>query len=29
MIDPERFDIDEYLAATQGLVGQLASVAAR
>jgi AcrR family transcriptional regulator len=29
MIDPERFDIDEYLAATQGLVGQLASAAAR
>jgi hypothetical protein len=29
MIDPERFDIDEYLAATQGLVGQLASVAER
>jgi AcrR family transcriptional regulator len=29
MIDPERFDIDEYLAATQSLVGQLASAAAR
>jgi AcrR family transcriptional regulator len=29
MIDPARFDIDEYLAATQGLVGQLASVAER
>jgi AcrR family transcriptional regulator len=29
MIDPERFDIDEYLAATQGLVGQLASVVER
>jgi AcrR family transcriptional regulator len=27
MIDPARFDIDEYLAATQGLVGQLASIA--
>jgi AcrR family transcriptional regulator len=29
MIDPAWFDIDEYLAATQGLVGQLASVAER
>ena len=26
MIDPEHFDIEEYLAAAQGLVGQLASV---
>ena len=25
MVDPERFDFDEYLAATQGLIGQLAS----
>ena len=25
MVDPERFDIAEYLAATQGLIGQLAS----
>ena len=29
MIDAENFDIEEYLAATQGLVGQLASVEAR
>jgi TetR/AcrR family transcriptional repressor of bet genes len=28
MVDPERFDIGEYLAATHGLVGQLASATA-
>jgi AcrR family transcriptional regulator len=29
MIDPEQFDIDDYLAAAQGLLGQLASTHAR
>lgn len=28
MVDPEQFDIEEYLAATQGLIGQLASSSA-